>query len=96
MLKTKKIYKKEENIPAHYEEEEQLFCDKCGDKIYNFDNFSSIRVYQDSDVYKERKYKYYLGYDLCADCVENYLLSLLEKELNKEPNQYEKVYEFDE
>lgn len=93
----KKIYKEQEIIPAHFVEKEQLVCDKCGAEIYTeFDDFSSIRVYDDTDVYKERKYKYYLGYDLCENCVEEFLLPLLEHKLHKEPNKYEKVYEFNE
>lgn len=96
MIKKEIKHVSKQIIPPHDEEIEYFSCDKCGDRVYNFEGCSHIRVYQDSDVYKERKYKYYLGYDLCADCIENFLLPLLEKELHKEPNKYEEVYDFDE
>jgi len=92
------IKKEKTIIPARDEmeiEKDILYCDKCGEKIYEWDCFTSVRSFDDSEVYKERKYKYYDGYDFCDSCVHDFLIPLLKKELNKNPNNYEDVYTYD-
>lgn len=90
MKKIEEVEVPEKVFPSHKERVAKLYCDKCGEEILESCNGTlRIRSYYDSDIYKERKYKYYKGFDFCSECVESFLLPILCKELDKETNDYE-------
>lgn len=95
MIKNELVHVKAVHIPAHDEHDDVTYCDKCGEKISKYtDSPLRIRQYDDYEFYKERKYEYYSGFDLCKDCVSNYLIPLLSADLKKEANEYEEEYEY--
>ena len=89
MKKVEEVEVPEMVYKAHIEYVDSLYCDKCGEKIYRDSGEFRLRHYYDSEIYKERKYKYYKGFDFCHECTEKFLLPLLSKELGKEENTYE-------
>lgn len=87
MIKKEKV--KYPAIPARTEEEDVVYCDKCGNKLFGMDRNKRIEQYNGYDIYKEDKYTYYSYYDFCEDCVESFLMPLIQKNLKKEPNKRE-------